>query len=59
LLQIQLIIRALVENKILKEIFKGIFCEEPATLETKWVRVLGNKEATDTHSVIILYIPLI
>jgi len=32
-------------------LFSGIFGEESYTLDTKWVRVIGPKEYTDTHSV--------
>jgi len=41
----------MVESSDLKNLFNGIFGEECYTLETKWVRVLGSKEATDVHSV--------
>lgn len=43
--------RQMVESSDLKNLFNGIFGEECYTLETKWVRVLGSKEATDVHSV--------
>ena len=46
--------RGVVEGTELKTIFSGIFAEECYTLETKWIRVLGPKEYTDTHSVILL-----
>jgi len=39
-----------VEGGEIKHLFKELFGEEPYSLDTKWVRVLGPKEATSTHS---------
>jgi len=44
--------RNLVEGKELKHLMSCILQGEAETLETKWVRVLGPKEYTNTHSVI-------
>jgi hypothetical protein len=41
----------LVEGNELKEFFDKLFGKDASTLETKWVRVLGKNEYTDTHSV--------
>ena len=41
----------MVEGGEIKHLFKELFGEEPYSLDTKWVRVLGPKEATSTHSV--------
>ena len=46
----------LVEGNELKELFDKLFGKESATLDTKWIRVIGLNEYTDTHSVLMLAI---
>lgn len=43
--------RALVQSKEIQQLMDCLLGEESITLDTKWVRVLAPKEATDTHAV--------